>query len=142
MIRQNPDDSMILFANEVFYAAFASGDVNAMNDVWADDAPCVCLHPGATPIFDRTQIMMSWEHILADPGVREMQMHTARVISYGATALVVCYETLGGGTLVATNGFIQEDGKWRMVSHQAGPCPEAPEDEDSDAPDDAAPSLH
>lgn len=142
MVRQNPDDAMILFANEAFYAAFASGDVDAMNDVWAEDAAVVCLHPGATPIFDRTQMMMSWEHILADPGVREMQMHSARVMSYGAAALVVCYETLGGGTLVATNGFIQEDGKWRMVLHQAGPCPDAPEDEDSDAPDDAAPSLH
>ncbi|MBO6949769.1 MAG: nuclear transport factor 2 family protein [Rhodospirillales bacterium] len=138
---RGPENEKILFANEAFYAAFASGDVEAMNGVWADDAPVVCLHPGATPIYDRAEIMRSWDHILSDPGVSDMQMHSPRVLSYDNVALVICYETLGGGTLIATNAFVREGGQWRMVSHQAGPCPDAPEDEDLDD-EEAGPSLH
>jgi ketosteroid isomerase-like protein len=137
------DDERILFANEAFYAAFAAGDVDAMDEVWADDAPCVCLHPGAAPIHDRAEIMRSWDHILADPGIAEMRMHAPRVIGYGDFALVVCYESLGGGSLIATNGFIREDGQWRMISHQAGPCPGVPDSEKGDDDDDSpGPSLH
>ena len=136
------DDERILFANDAFYAAFGTGDIDAMNAVWAGDAPCVCLHPGATPIFDRAEIMRSWSHILADPGVREMQMHSARVVVYDGFALVTCFESMAGGTLVALNAFIREDGQWRMISHQAGPCPDAPEDDERDSTDEVAPSLH
>jgi len=136
------DDELILFANEAFYAAFASGNMEAMNDIWADNAPLVCLHPGATPIFDRAEIMRSWEHILADAGVSDMKMRAPRVLAYDGFALVTCYETMGGGALIATNAFIREDGNWRMISHQAGPCADAPEDDDHDGTDEAAPSLH
>ena len=138
------DDTLILFANEAFYAAFAAGDIEAMDGIWAREFPCVCLHPGATPIYDRAEIMRSWAHILADPGVREMQMHNARIVAYDDFALVICYETLGGGTLVASNGFVREKGQWRMISHHAGPCPDAP-DEEQDTDDDEnspAPRLH
>ncbi|HTZ34792.1 MAG TPA: nuclear transport factor 2 family protein [Stellaceae bacterium] len=39
---------------------------------------------------------------------------------YGETALVVCEEELGGGTLIASNWFVREDGDWRIAHHQAG----------------------
>lgn len=132
---------LILFANEAFYAAFASGDSEAMNDVWATRAPCVCLHPGATPIFGRVAIMQSWEQILADPGISEIIAHSPRVMELGDFALVICYESLSGGTLIASNGFVREDGTWRMVSHQAGPCPDAPAPDEDDE-DEAEPRLH
>jgi ketosteroid isomerase-like protein len=138
---RNPDIDLILFANEAFYAAFANGDIDAMNEIWAESAPCVCLHPGATPLYNRATIMQSWDDILTDPGVIEMVMHSPRVIQHEGFAQVVCYETLGGGTLVACNAFIKENGQWRMVSHQAGPCPDAPDDIDDDD-DEVAPSLH
>ncbi len=35
-------------------------------------------------------------------------------------AIVVCYETVGQFTLVATNVFVREEGAWRMVHHQSG----------------------
>ena len=132
---------LILFANEAFYAAFASGDFDAMNDVWATDAPCVCLHPGATPIFERVAIMQSWEQILADPGITGIIAHSPRVMELGDFALVICYESLSGGTLIATNGFVREAGVWRMVSHQAGPCPDAPAPDEDDE-EEAEPSMH
>jgi hypothetical protein len=42
------------------------------------------------------------------------------VFLYGDTALVVCEEELGGGTLVASNWFVREAGQWRLAHHQAG----------------------
>ncbi len=128
-----PEDEVILFANESFYAAFAAGDVDAMDRIWAQNHLCACLHPGAPPLMNRDEIMMSWQHILSDTGVTGIDMHSAKVIASGDIALVVCIEALAGGALVATNGFILEDGQWRMILHQAGPCPDAPvPDEDED----------
>jgi hypothetical protein len=40
--------------------------------------------------------------------------------------LVVCYEVLDGGVLIATNGFVRESDGWRMVHHQAGPANDLP----------------
>ncbi len=130
-----PEDEVILFANAAFYAAFAAGDADAMDALWAQQSPCACLHPGAPPLLDRDEIMMSWQHILSDNGVAGIDMHSAKVIASGDVALVVCIEALGGGALVATNGFVLEGGQWKMILHQAGPCPDAPasnEDEDDD----------
>lgn len=117
-------DELVRFANEAFYSAFANGDVQAMDQLWAREHACVCLHPGAPPLFDRDEIMTSWQHILSDAGVQDMRMHSPVVMPVEQVALVICYETLGGGTLVATNGFVLEQNQWRMVMHQAGPCAE------------------
>lgn len=118
-------DALILFANEAFYAAFASGDPVAMNDVWARKATLACLHPGADPLFDRDDIMESWGQILtgSPPPVTCRQ---PRIVSRAGVALVVCYEAIGEGGLVATNGFVLEEGRWRMVLHQGGPCETVP----------------
>lgn len=121
----NADRDLILFANEAFYAAFAAGDVGQMDQVWAAGASLACLHPGAPPLFDREAIMESWRQILEDPAVAGMQMRGARIVAENDFAVVVCFETLGGSNLVATNGFVREGGVWRMALHQAGPCPES-----------------
>ena len=117
---------LILFANDAFYAAFASGDAAAMDDLWAQSAPLVCIHPGAAPLFERDDIISSWQGILSSDQVGDMSCLAPRLVNNDGLALVVCYEQLGGGTLVATNGFVLEDSRWRMVLHQAGPCAEPP----------------
>lgn len=120
------DGELALFANDAFYAAFAGGDLAAMDEVWAERAPVTCIHPGAAPLFERGAIMDSWAEILGNAGVSAMTCHRPRLISRAPLVLVVCYETLGSGALIASNGFVQEGGRWRMVLHQAGPCQDAP----------------
>jgi len=127
------DDEAILFTNAAFYLAFQNGDLEAMDNVWAKDAPVACLHPGAVPIFDRSTIMQSWRDILSDEGVSGIRFHFPRIISRAETALVVGFETFGINSLAATNGFVKEGGQWRMNFHQAGPCPDAPAPEGEDA---------
>lgn len=118
-------DALILFANEAFYTAFGSADYAAMDGLWAEDAPVACLHPGAAPLFDRAEIMKSWQDILSS-GANGMTFQDARIVARGEVSIVVCYEVVGQGALIASNAFVEEGGRWRMVLHQAGPCPGAP----------------
>ncbi|MCW5729202.1 MAG: nuclear transport factor 2 family protein [Alphaproteobacteria bacterium] len=112
--------SAILAANQEFYEAFAKGDLARMDRVWAQRAPVVCIHPGWGALTERAGIMQSWRNILGEGGAG-IRAVGPRVFRYGALALVVLQEMLPGGMLMATNGFVQEDGGWRMVLHQAGP---------------------
>ena len=116
----------ILFANDAFYTAFTSGDVKAMSNAWVQSQPIVCLHPGARPIFDREEMMQSWSDILSDPGVAELSFHSPEVVFAENMALVVGYERFGDSALLASNGFVLENDNWRMFSHHAGPCHDAP----------------
>ena len=116
-------EDLIFFANESFYAAFASGDVAIMDAVWAVEAKLACLHPGAPPLFERGAIMESWRQILSDEGVSTMTVVAPRVLTSSTMAVVNCYEVLGSSGLVATNGFVQERGVWKMALHHASPCP-------------------
>ena len=45
---------------------------------------------------------------------------TSGSLLYGEVALVLCEEELDGGTLIASNLFVREDGAWRIAHHQAG----------------------
>ena len=45
---------------------------------------------------------------------------TSGSLLYGDTALVICEEELGGGTLIASNLFVRETEGWRIAHHQAG----------------------
>jgi hypothetical protein len=49
-------------------------------------------------------------------------------------AYVHCFEEIDGNYLIATNIFVHEGRRWRLVHHQAGPTAENPplvaEDED------------
>ncbi len=112
----------VLFANEAFYRAFADRDFPAMSALWAQDAPALCIHPGWPAIAGRAQVLASWERILGGQPPK-IVCHLAEAHFVGETALVVGYETVGADWLVATNGFVREGGRWRMVFHQAGPTP-------------------
>jgi len=113
--------AQILAANQRFYAAFNDGDFDAMEDLWAHRAPVVCIHPGWPALIDRDEIVESWRQILSNVEGNAIRSIEPRVLVHGETAIVVCQEVLPGGLLVATNGFIREDGVWRMMHHQASP---------------------
>ena len=109
-----------LSANEAFYDAFGMGDVDAMFAIWAKEAPVTCLHPGWAPLHGRDAVLQSWRGIMESPERPVIQCEEATAKVHGDTAIVLCYENLRGGYLLATNIFVREDGLWRMVHHQAG----------------------
>jgi ketosteroid isomerase-like protein len=116
----------VLEANRGFYTAFSRGDFEAMSRLWAEEAPCVCLHPGMNVITGRRPILDTWRQILAQMSGVEMSCRSARVHWLGEVALVTCLEANGKrpAHLAATNVFLLEGGRWRMVHHQAGPLSE------------------
>lgn len=118
---------MVLFANEAFYRAFADRDVQAMEAVWSESAPCACVHPGWGPLSGREEVLESWAAIIANPESPDIRCHNAVAHIYDGTAFVICYEEIAGQYLVATNVFVREGSLWKMVHHQAGPTATEPE---------------
>jgi ketosteroid isomerase-like protein len=112
----------VLEANRDFYQAFSDGDFDAMNRLWAERAPVACMHPGLPAIVGRAAVLGSWKRILEDVEGWEMSCRGARVHVLGGAAFVTCFEASGDrpAHLAATNVFVLEDGRWRMVHHQAG----------------------
>jgi hypothetical protein len=114
------DSDAVLAANLEFYRAFTTHDAEAMDALWARQAPVACVHPGWPALADRDAVMESWRGILSNPDSPRIACYDERVFLYGDTALVVCEEELDGGTLIASNWFVREEGQWRIAHHQAG----------------------
>lgn len=133
------DRDAILFANDAFYRAFADRDPAAMEDLWAKDAPVACIHPGWAPLTDRETIMASWRAILTGRNAPDIHSRHAQVFQHGDTAFVICFEKIGAGFLVATNAFIRQRSRWKMVHHQAGPTNQDPPAESDDDENDNEP---
>ena len=108
-------------ANEAFYVAFAGRDVGAMDVVWSRAFPVSCIHPGWNVLSGREAVMESWEAILSNPAQPRVVAGGAQVQIVGEVAIVICRELVAGNPLAATNVFVREGGRWRMVHHQAGP---------------------
>ena len=125
---QNTDPAIVEFANDAFYLAFNSRDIEQMDRLWSVDYPAVCIHPGWSPLFGREDILLSWENIFTGQGENNRIIcHDPRVLPQGDIFSVVCYEQLPTGWLIATNNFVIEGGVARMVHHQAGQCMDPPE---------------
>jgi hypothetical protein len=117
----------ILKANAGFYRAFAERDMALMEKIWASAHPVTCVHPGWQPIAGRDRVLNSWRDILLGPSPPAIACIAPEVSLLDACALVVCYESVGNGFLVATNGFVLEANDWRLVLHHAGPVAEPPQ---------------
>ena len=115
------DIDVLLFANEAFYRAFADRDADAMEAIWAEREPIVCLHPGWDLLTGREAVLQSWAAIINNPNSPDITCHAAVAHTEGDIGVVVCYEELGGQFLLATNIFIHEGSLWKMIHHHSGP---------------------
>lgn len=117
------EEAVILEANDAFYSAFRRRDYLAMEDLWSRRDGVCCYHPGWPGIMGREDVLDSWYSILVMGDTPDIDVSDTTVIRHGSTAMVFCTEHLGEVALIATNTFVVEDGRWRMVHHQAAHLP-------------------
>lgn len=129
------EHAAVLFANETFYAAFRDRDMAAMEDVWAIEAVVTCIHPGWHALNGRDEVMESWQSILGGGNAPDIAARGAQAHLYGDAATVICFEEISGDYLIATNYFVRERGRWKMVHHQAAPTSGVPPEEPDSEPD-------
>ena len=113
----------VLEANQEFYRAFTRGDFKAMSQLWAEQAPNACYHPGMNVITGRGAVLDTWRQILNQVAGVEMACRAPRAHVVGEVAFVTCLEANGKhpAHLAATNVFVLEQGRWLMIHHHAGP---------------------
>lgn len=114
------DDTMALLdANEAFYRAFASADVEAMEDLWGRDGPIAVQHPGGPRLVGRATVLKSWRMILRAPP--DISCTVEDVIEDEEHSAVICQEDLGRVVVRMVNVFHLEKDRWKMIYH--GPAP-------------------
>ena len=128
------DRAAVLFANDAFYVAFLSHDIQAMDDLWARGQTISCVHPGWNHLSGRDVVMESWDGILANQNGPMFEIKGATSSVFEDTAVVICYEVFEDTTMVATNVFVREDGEWRLMHHQASASPPPPVSDEVEPP--------
>ena len=121
-------------ANEQLYAAFESGDLDAMSQLWVDGSLAKlarCIHPGSEVIVGREGVLRSWALLMANTSYLQFIVTETDTVIDGDLAVVTCTENvlssdgdddpLGAGRALATNGFIRIEGRWHMWLHHASP---------------------
>ncbi|HEX6029813.1 MAG TPA: nuclear transport factor 2 family protein [Tepidiformaceae bacterium] len=111
----------VVAVNETFYEALNRRDIAAMDVLWSRRQAVACIHPGWQALRTREEIMASWEAIMSNPQQPRIVAGGAEASVLDDVAIVVCREFVAGASLLATNVFAREEGRWRIVHHHSGP---------------------
>lgn len=129
-------------AEEAFYRAFESGDVDAMMAVWAASPDISCVHPMGPLLRGPDAIRSSWREIFRGQLPRRFELECLSRFEQGELAIHVLHETIllplqrqRLPALITTNVYRREAGVWRMVMHHASVTGR----ESQEAPPSAAP---
>jgi ketosteroid isomerase-like protein len=130
-------EQAVLSVNSGFYAAFESGDLDAMIDLWVPDGHAVCIHPGWAPVVGAAAVRRSWAVIMANTPYIQFILTDVDVTVVGDVASVTCTENVlsadedtpvegfAGGKAVSTNVFRRTrsggEAAWRLWIHHASP---------------------
>lgn len=129
-------------ANADFYAAFEAGDLDAMTELWVEDAEALCVHPGALPVRGTPAINRSWALIMANTPYIQFFLTDVEVSVLADVASVTCTENVltaddstddgsfTGAKAVATNVFVRTAQGWRLWIHHASPVVSGVDHED------------
>lgn len=123
------DDDAVLSANDAFYDALRSADVEQMRDVWMDVDSVSCAHPMMGLVTGFEEVLNSWAELFARGRPVGVEVEEIGVNVRKNMAWVVCMQTVEGvrggrsigGARVATNLFQKRRGRWKMVHHHASP---------------------
>lgn len=134
-------------AEQAFYAAMATGDLEGMMRLWADDDAIVCNHPGGPRLIGLHAIRASFRDIFSNGGVRietaELQAFRTTDVAVHSLIERISVEGQGGSEIIeviVTNVFVRVGAAWRILVHHAGVF-DGPDDADLDTDEDGPESL-
>ena len=136
----------VFSANQRFYEAFESLDIQRMAAVWRQDNEVQCIHPGWPPLIGWQPVRDSWVRIFNNARSMKFHITDTHITIQGAVAWVVCVERITTAIdeaqeetqVLATNIFVQREDpsaerRWLMVHHHGSPIfQRMPETEDPD----------
>ena len=116
-------------ANERFYRAFESLDIEKMARVWVQDDTAHVIHPGWTAKYGWEEVRDSWVAIFDNTRYMEFDVTDVHILVVGDLARVTCVENLRSvvgdeqntGQVQATNLYVQRGEQWLMVHHHGSP---------------------
>jgi ketosteroid isomerase-like protein len=131
------DDKAIIEANQAFYRAFESLDIEAMEAVWLSDPRIICIHPGWPKLAGWGPIMASWERIFDNVFEMKFEIDVISVRTDGNLGVIVLeegltqrgYEGKMRSRVLSTNIFERVGDRWYLVLHHGSPIM-APSDEE------------
>ena len=127
MGRGSSDIESVTEANQRFYEAFSSLDIQKMEEVWEASERAMCVHPGWRPLTGWETIRESWESIFENANLMHFNVTDVKVVVEGDCAWVSCLENITSVVesranqyfVWATNVFVRAESEWRIVHHHA-----------------------
>ena len=131
-------DDDVRSANAAFYAAFEAGDLDEMAEVWERSDRCRVTHPGWPTLAGWPKVAGSWQAIFSTTPFIQFVLTDERLLVVGDVAVVTLDENilqatgsreeggtgtdeLSGARVAATNVFVRDGERWRMVHHHGSP---------------------
>ncbi|MDQ3114347.1 MAG: nuclear transport factor 2 family protein [Actinomycetota bacterium] len=122
-------------ANQAFYTAIESGDLDAMGSLWLDgpaSASITCIHPGNAPVTGRSEVLRSFAAVMVGTPYIQFILTDVRIAVIRDVAVVTCTENVltpgtergavfSAGRAVATNVFLRVDDRWLVWQHHGSP---------------------
>ncbi len=123
------DKEAVLAANEAFYRAFSSRNLQEMTLLCWQGSTSLCIHPGGQVITGWERIQASWDAIFRNTDSFEIDIEIIKVEIDQALAYVIVQETVLQSSQgrkvkapsIATNIFQKMAQKWYLVSHHGSP---------------------
>ncbi len=119
----------ILKANEDFYEALATRDLEAMKRVWLTDKKVGCIHPGWAIVRNWETIMKNWESLFNPEDQIDIKLSDISLELRGDMAWVTCIQEMvyikrdpvTFKISQSTNIFAKDSERWFMLIHHASP---------------------
>jgi len=134
-------------AENAFYEAIQTGQLDALMAVWADDEEVVCVHPNGQRMVGHAAIRESWRAILGSGrrlhiGIGRSVRWTSMLMSVHSVIEQITIdndppnEPAHGGeggtlTLAGTNVLLRGANGWRLLSHHSSAIQEQTDAESS-----------
>lgn len=118
-------------AETAFYAAFATGDLTTMRQVWLEDDSICCIHPLGPRLQGYRAVLESWRQILDQSGELSLQQDRLSCTRDGQLSIHEVDEYLSLSEdghqrehrIHATNIYQLTAQGWRLILHHASPSP-------------------